>query len=1157
MSEDKQRRKTLSIFRSSSKNGSGQDMGKFEVVRKHDKPPAIDTSGFVPEQAPSPQVDSAVSEKSQRSANVDSPRPRPRTLQKTPSNRNSTIFGSLRSLRSLEDEEKNLTKTESQESMFEVGGTMNVRDLFGYQVLHFGEVQTAGSVFKKRSQYLVLTETHLIRFRSQTKACEAFPTLPAPLQRSNTTRRPEGSVGSFNEMHGDITFGIALDKLIAAYKLDDGKPYFTVEVSHLDEQFKRANSMQVQLNEPQEADLWLTAIRAAARKLQQKLELRPDPSSLEHVAQVLQRDHDYDPAHLQIFPVVQRASHRASGRSSTEDLSKLNSTICYFVIGLNKIHLVPLPKISGRSSTTSLSELDSPISFGLVTLSSVFVQVEEHSFQLIFRTPGRGPFAMHLASSNAGDIVLGIRNASMYLRPEWTVLPFVFNVPLELDDSMDPPNFPADDYGSFDRTLVAYCVAYGVDVSRICYSIDEDCEDAPCFKLAPATDPPYNALEILAVLRALRYNESFKSLSFANIKLNALRYMYDPFGYDIDSMSTRSGKPTKIEAHESMSVLCQEIRALALKSRRLRRMDFTSSISKPSSNSVSTEQDPSCGIPEAIVPLCKKSLTNVDWVVLNGIRLIDADLDYLVDAASCRACHLRALEIGDSELSVHDMDVLLSTMATHEDTLEVIDISGSLGRFSAELFQQQIGYFGHIRRLNLTRVQKTAGPEPLIPPEVLLTWRLEQLFLSQTAINEQTVDSISAYLASPKSDLLRELHLDQCGLSGKDLAVFFQSMTRERGEPRWMHISASENRLRIGYDHLFKTIEQSYGPTHLTARMIEFEKEHHFRQLVQALSGNTTLKSLDISKASLPYDATLETCEALKNMFAVNTSLEELDISGDHAHLDSIRFGIGLNLSLTGLKNNKTLKILRIEHQDLGLQGASTLAEVLEENDSLLEVYCENNFITLQSLTILVNALAKNRTLMHMSTMEKDRRYAMVKVKDEVQAMQEYPNPTSPKVGSIKRTFTGRMSNISIGRSHRRQGSGKTHTYDHYAPQLKYNHRDIQVALRALNDKWDAEIARQQAYLRRNYHLAHGLPLSEEEMEPSTAERPDTAESISALLEKVKMDRTPTMEKEVQLGADFTDEPDDMDEKELMVENEKLIETGRRGGPMFTLPGDE
>jgi hypothetical protein len=123
----------------------------------------------------------------------------------------------------------------------------------------------------------------------------------------------------------------------------------------------------------------------------------------------------------------------------------------------------------------------------------------------------------------------------------------------------------------------------------------------------------------------------------------------------------------------------------------------------------------------------------------------------------------------------------------------------------------------------------------------------------------------------------------------------------------------SENRLEKDHGLLVKAVAQNLTPSHMTMKMVDYQKEEHFRELINAVRKNKTLRYLDISKASLPYDASDETCEALKLMFADNDTLEELDISGEHAHLEVAKFGIGLNYALTGLTKNNALKVLRIE----------------------------------------------------------------------------------------------------------------------------------------------------------------------------------------------------------------------------------------------------
>lgn len=1113
---DKRRRKSLSIFR-----------------QKLDVAPSVQAPASPPEKRPDDYYVPSPVDPEQ-----PSPKVRPRTLQKA--NRTS-VFGSIRSLHSLDEDEKvALTRSDSKASSMQEDGDMSMKGLLGDKVFQYGEVLAGGgNMFRKRTQFLVLTESHLIRFRSQAKAIEMFPSIPNTTVKGHAPR--SSSIGSYQELqfatYSDITSAVPLDQIIAVCKFDDARPVLSIEVAHLDERTRKSSVLQFQVNDLRESELWTAAIRSASRANQVGSPQQLQAHTLESVAHVLDRDRDYDPEHFRVFKAVQRSPNKSVARASAEDLTRLNSVICYLAIGLYKVHVIPLNKSSSRSSSTSLSEMDSTNSYGIVTLTAIKVHSNEDNFQLLFKSPLGQPYTLQLASSAAEDIALWLRFASEYLRPEWVRQPFTFDVPEELDDKMNPPNYPQEDHHCFDRTLIAYCAGYNVDTSRICYSVDYQCEDAPCFQLlAPSTSAPYSALELLAVFRSLRYNESFSSLSFARIDLSPLRKLYDVFGADLDSLTTRSGNPTNIVGHQELPVLSQEVRGLALKSRRLRRLDFSYSI--PLQIVADDEQPFNCGIPEALAPLCKKSLTNVDWIIMTGLKLADSDLNHLVDAASERKCHFRALELGECGLSVHDIDVLLSALAIQESTVEVINISGAQGRFSPELFQREIGAFSRIRRLNLNRVQKTAGPEPLVAPDALFAWRLEELHLSQTTLNEQTVDSISTYLATSKSEILRELQVDQCGLNGRDLATFFRSMTRDHGKPRNMHVSANENRLKLGSSTLFKTIAQNYGPSSVSMRMMDFEKESHFRELIKALRSNTTIRSLDISRASLPYDASVETCEALKDMFASNKTLEELDISGEQAHLDATRFGIGLNLALRGLEHNKTLRLLRIEHQCLGLQGATTLAEVLKTNDTLLEIHCEHNDINLQSFTVLVDALEKNFTLLYLPTLDHDRAKAMERVRREIESSVDHTdNPRPAKSGnSLKKTFGSALT----GRHHR-HGHGHRQSSS-ISSAGSFTDQDVTAVISTLEDKWNVQVARLQKYLFRNYCRAQGEVWEDDGVSAGEGEgsrRQTTAsESMAQIMQRVKLDRTPT-----------GDNPEMMD-----YIDEKLAE---RQHFVFPMPQDE
>ena len=112
-----------------------------------------------------------------------------------------------------------------------------------------------------------------------------------------------------------------------------------------------------------------------------------------------------------------------------------------------------------------------------------------------------------------------------------------------------------------------------------------------------------------------------------------------------------------------------------------------------------------------------------------------------------------------------------------------------------------------------------------------------------------------------------------------------------------------------------EAIAMGLTPSHLTMRMVDYPKEDMFRELIRALKTNTTIQYLDLSKVSLPYEAGSETCAELGELFAKNTTLVELDLSGEQAVLESARLGCGIIPALGRLAENHTLQSLRIERK--------------------------------------------------------------------------------------------------------------------------------------------------------------------------------------------------------------------------------------------------
>ena len=1126
---DRRRRKSLSIFRPTLSSLTPIHDAAIDSAppgRALNKKKNRTSSFFSPSRSSSPSSPSSPVLERTYSANSygmpSSPISRPRTLQR-PERPSSKIFGSLRSMHSAQDEDERLVRTSSKHSSIDEETTAML-NVSGMVVLHHGEVQMTAGIFRKKSLYLVLTDTHLLRFKSQAKAADVFPSIPASLGRSNTMRHSRmSSSGSLYELQisAEAHFSVPLHNIVAAYKLDDGRPYFSIEIAYLDEASNNASAMTLQCNDPRESDGWLSVLRAAIRNSRLTDPLPFEKKTIEYVARAMEYESDYDPQHFRMFKVVTRAT-KSGGRSSSDDLTKLTSNVCYLGIGIHKIHLIPLQlqKSAKPASNTSLSDLSGD-SYGIATLSSVYVQESDDAFQLGFRIPLKQASLLYLASSCVDDIARSIRQTADFIRPEWIQQPFMWDVPQNLEESLLPsPTYAPDDHLHFDRTLIAYCVGYNIDASNIRYTVNYSCDDAPEFELLAPTNPRrtnYSLLELLAVMRALRYNESFSTIAFRNVKLDVLYGVYDPYASVETALSTRSGDrvflPQQDQQH--LWLIVHEIQSLALKSRRLRRLDFCNSLSRKPTDTVGI-RDRGNGICEAIFPLCLQQLTNVDWIVLNGITLSDSDVDYVFAAAVEKLCHFRALEMSRCGLTDRSLRTVLQAMSHQRSTLESINLAGNMARLSPESFHQQIECFQHIRILNFSNVPITTGPPPFMTSEILLSWRLEDLNLSGIHLNPHSLEALATYLANSQSDTLRFLRLNQCQLTGKDVSNLLRATVLGRDQSRTLHLYVSENHLEQEHDALAESFRRSESPSHITMQMLEYDDERKFQALIAALSSNVTLKYLDMSRTSLPLDASEETCKTLRFLFETNRNLEEFDISGEQSHLEVVTLGTGLSAALKGLERNKSLKILRIERQALELPGANALASVLQSNSTLREIHCENNKINLQAFTTLVNAVNHNTSLMYLPNMDKDRAIARKNIDREIDGMRQNAQAAAVKSGkaTVRRTVGAA---IAGGRSF----SSRSITHKSAEPP-KYTEQDLKAAVGSLEQNWELQVSRLQSYLQRNYCLANGIPVPEiittSPRQSQSSDRPPTAESLMTALRDATLDRTPTVELDFQLG---------------------------------------
>lgn len=211
---------------------------------------------------------------------------------------------------------------------------------------------------------------------------------------------------------------------------------------------------------------------------------------------------------------------------------------------------------------------------------------------------------------------------------------------------------------------------------------------------------------------------------------------------------------------------------------------------------------------------------------------------------------------------------------------------------------------------------------------------------------------------------LRRLTLNNCGITGRQAAKLFNAI----GEDRDLDLSLNGNPLEDGIDYLAHSISHNRGPRELHMDMVEFTDEASYCTLIKALTATRylTLLSLVGTGPTPPAGEPLqsETCEALENFFAYNTSIGYLDYSGYKGKLDEGQMAPGFGQSLRGLADNDTLTHLSIRNQNLH-NDIGTLGTVLHMNRTLQVLDCQSNGFNMTTLQFLTESIKQNYTLTH------------------------------------------------------------------------------------------------------------------------------------------------------------------------------------------------
>ncbi|KAI4600040.1 hypothetical protein KJ359_001141 [Pestalotiopsis sp. 9143b] len=889
----------------------------------------------------------------------------------------------------------------------------------GTTAIKFGPLKEESSVLKTKREYLVLTTSGLFKFKNRRVATEQFPQVSASANTSDALTLVESNV-SFRDAGVGADVYVPLDRVITVYRDEGTKPSFGLEIWWKDPATTGyfAN-IELNFTLPEDREDWLKQIQYAIRQrtkaswvedhhmtMDQELEL--------DLARILEAKYPHQSAHLDIYPVVPRRPYGPT-RSSSNDSKKgfRENSSFYLAFSKNICFLAQFTKSpNGHKVNPNV------VQYGLVTLSKVNAHTNDERFDLIFRLPLDRPRKLELSSRYHRSIVSRLFKSDTYLKPAWPLWTRRETFLIE-GESQQIPLPSGEDYGGFKRTLEAFLEGY--HSASVDWKVNwRDVKYAPEFQLIPpAKDMTYTAHQLLAVFRALRFNDFFKSLSFRGVDFSTLSNLSDnAFRMEPTAWLSRTGKRSltrdEFEIVEKSSVLFQEVVAMLLGSESIKHVDFsevlartavpstpTSAVSGPSSNL-------GCEIVPPIILLLRSLQSRCKSIILSGNRLDQIDVTEICQTLQSQPSNLRGLGFSRCQLDELAMVTLWDGIHEQRQSLEFLDLSGNFGGLAAGRVAETLREASNLRKLDLSYCLKGALDGPLLRPWTSSPytdlWRLEEVNLSGWKINFETISGLLRYIELEESDCLQQLQLNNCGITGEVATAIFCRI----GNGRDMHLHLSSNPLEVGSIDWIDLVQGDETPKRLSLDMIEFNDEENFDRLLKALAKNSTLEHLSLVGTGPPGRASPRTSALLSAFLEENNTLQFLDFSGFSGKLEDAHLGWGLSGALGGLKHNESLRQLRVRNHDMGSADDITeLCRVIALNKGLAMLDMQNNNFDHHQLAKLVHALDMNQQIISFPITEADRGSALEKERKVFIKTLKKP----PK-GSLGRSDNARLQGI-------------------------------------------------------------------------------------------------------------------------------------------------
>lgn len=479
------------------------------------------------------------------------------------SKRNSSVFEILSRRSSgisehqvpAEQQLSSVSRTATTQSSSSTSSTTHVD--WNTQTFIFGyPLESDSQLLRKQTPFLAITSDYLLKLKCEADVYALFPQALPPGAHPNSLPHGSGT-------RPEPSLVIPIRNIVSVFDSESSRPSFGLEIWWTEEgvlDFKHHV-------------FWFTLPRGREEMMQHVVQ-RVHSNNKEafdylrfpwEVGETIRRlfaaeEPNYQHQELQIFPVVPRGStiKDAMSRSGEKQAKSLEGRAFYLAIGANQCCYVEMSK-----AQTKRGELIAKHTFyGLLLLERFKGHWTPHEerFVMVFRPPFRQATTLELSSRHYRNIIRVFHKADRFLKPAWPQMlqNDIFDIA-----GLKEPQYVIDreDYGGLYRTLNAYLAAYRC--RPVEFEINWRARYAPEFCLLPAKDgQQYTTMQLLAVMRALRYNDYFESLSFRYINLAVMWDVYDRYQgpNNVASMNRSCKLGPRIHLHWAQDMLTKLIR---------------------------------------------------------------------------------------------------------------------------------------------------------------------------------------------------------------------------------------------------------------------------------------------------------------------------------------------------------------------------------------------------------------------------------------------------------------------------------------------------------------------------------------------------------------------------------------------------------------------